>query len=325
MRQSAKVCYAARLAMLIPVTASWMAIAEEPVVLEIETRDAVLYRGDTFAPSTLGTNASVTTSSNLVFLQSVNAGDIVAVNGKPAKGLWQYHVVAMPFRVNPAPRQPIADVDSSGLFHCHFHVLQADGTYVGELIDAGVNARPGMPHAINGGLGAFFGATGEVRMTVQVPQRGASTSEDPANRRNHGGGTTRHTVILYPKHRPEIEMTQVGAAVFHSDFSPVSAGRPARVGETLILRARGLGPVRPDLQVPGFTRFTSDPLQEVNSPVNVTFNGEDALVVNKIGWPGERDVYRVDFVVPQGTAIGAATVRLVVAWIPSAEVVIPML
>jgi uncharacterized protein (TIGR03437 family) len=110
----------------------------------------------------------------------------------------------------------------------------------------------------------------------------------------------------------------------HADFSAVTNARPARAGETLIIRATGLGPVRPNLDPPGVKPFTSDPLQEVNSPVEVTVNGRDAGVLNKVGWPGERNVYRVDFQVPPETPPGTAKLRLTAAWIPGSEVSFPI-
>jgi uncharacterized protein (TIGR03437 family) len=62
------------------------------------------------------------------------------------------------------------------------------------------------------------------------------------------------------------------------------------------------------------------PLQEVNSPVDVLVNGQAAEVVNKVGWPGFENVYRVDFRVPEGTAAGMATLQLSAAWIPGSPV-----
>ncbi len=53
-------------------------------------------------------------------------------------------------------------------------------------------------------------------------------------------------------------------------------------------------------------------------------NGEAAEVVNKIGWPTTTNVYRVDFVVPYGTAAGTATLGLSVAWINGPELKIPV-
>ncbi|MBI3682180.1 MAG: hypothetical protein HY235_17510 [Acidobacteria bacterium] len=158
-----------------------------------------------------------------------------------------------------------------------------------------------------------------------VPFRGASTEEDPANRRIHGGGKFRVVFRLYPKYRPSVDITADGPAVFRAaDFSPVTAARPARAGEVLMVRARNLGPTRPELLPPGSRPFKADPVEEVNSPVEVTVNGKEAELINKVGWPGTYDLYRVDFRIPAGLPPGMATIQLTAAWIPGPEVKIPV-
>ncbi|MCL4785121.1 MAG: hypothetical protein KJZ70_19005, partial [Bryobacterales bacterium] len=79
-----------------------------------------------------------------------------------------------------------------------------------------------------------------------------------------------------------------------------------------------------DLMPRGSVRFSADPLQEVNSPVEVTINEKAVPAITKIGWPGETDVYRVDFQVPSDAASGAATIQLTAAWIPGPAVTIPI-
>jgi hypothetical protein len=127
---------------------------------------------------------------------------------------------------------------------------------------------------------------------------------------------------LMPATWPEIVSTSSGPSIFHADFSPVTAGRPARAGEILIVRATGLGPTRPGV-TPG-QPFPADPLQEVNSPVQVLVGDRAAEVVNKAGWPGLIDTYRVDFRFPQGIPAGFATARLSAAWVagPAVQIAI---
>ena len=62
--------------------------------------------------------------------------------------------------------------------------------------------------------------------------------------------------------RPAIVADAAGPAVFHADFSPVTAAKPAKAGEVLIAKATGLGPTRPGV-IPG-QPFPTDPIQEVN-------------------------------------------------------------
>jgi len=121
---------------------------------------------------------------------------------------------------------------------------------------------------------------------------------------------------------PQIVTTSGGSpTVLHADFSAVTAAKPAKAGEVLIMQATGLGPTVPGVN-PG-QPFPTDPLQAVNSPVVVTMNGQAAEVVNSIGWPGLVDTYRVDFRVPNGTSAGTAAIQLAAAWIAGAAVNVP--
>jgi uncharacterized protein (TIGR03437 family) len=141
-------------------------------------------------------------------------------------------------------------------------------------------------------------------------------------RRTHGGTRGHIIATLNPMSRPDIVSSGSGPAVFHSDFSPVTAATPVRAGETLIVTATGLGATRPG--VPAGTPLPADPVQPVNSPVEVTANGSPAEIVNKIGWPGTTDTYRVDIRVPNGTAPGLAIVQVTAAFIPSRVVSLPV-
>jgi len=119
--------------------------------------------------------------------------------------------------------------------------------------------------------------------------------------------------------RPEVVTNSNGPAVFHAaDFSLVTAAKPARAGEVLILTATNLGATRPGVD-PG-KPFPLTPLLEVNSPLDLLVNGQAVEVVNKIGWPTLENVYRVDFRVPEGTAAGITILQLSVAWIAGSEV-----
>jgi uncharacterized protein (TIGR03437 family) len=149
-------------------------------------------------------------------------------------------------------------------------------------------------------------------------QRSASMTEDPANRRQNGGGTQRWIAHLIPMSAPQILTTASGPAVFHSDLSPVTAAKPAKSGEVLIVQATSLGPTVPGVD-PG-QAFPTDPLFQVNSPVDVTVNGRPAEVISNIGWPGLVNTYRIDFRVPDGTAVGMASIQITAAWIAGTAV-----
>src|SRR5215471_9560524 len=64
-----------------------------PTILTIDIENFVQYQSDTFDLSQYGVNSSVTPpaavlASNADFWYGVGLGDIVAVNGQPAKGLY---------------------------------------------------------------------------------------------------------------------------------------------------------------------------------------------------------------------------------------------
>ena len=175
---------------------------------------------------------------------------------------------------------------------------------------------------ITGGTGAFLGVRGQLGAVAPTPgvaaARGASMTEDPGNRRRNGGGAQQWVAHLIPMSVPQIVTTAGGPAVFHSDFSPVTAAKPAKAGEVLIVQATGLGPTVPGVD-PG-QPFPKDPFLPVNSPLAVTVNGQDVEVINGIGWPGLVDTYRVDFRVPGGMVAGTASVQLSAAWIAGTAV-----
>lgn len=154
-----------------------------------------------------------------------------------------------------------------------------------------------------------------------VGERTASITEDPAKRRQNGGGHLLTVLYVIPMSWPTITTTAGGPAIVHSsDFSLVSASKPAAAGEILSLFATGLGPTRASL-TPG-EPFPSSPLAVVNSPIDVTVNGKSAEVLAAVGYPGAVDSYQVNFRVPPGTGAGTAMLQISSAWIPGAQVTI---
>jgi uncharacterized protein (TIGR03437 family) len=118
---------------------------------------------------------------------------------------------------------------------------------------------------------------------------------------------------------PQVVTIANGPAITHSsDFSLVTASRPAAVGEILSLFATGLGPTVPGVD-PG-QPLPSSPLAAVNSPVEVMVNGKSADILGKTGYPGAVDGYQVNFRVPPDTTKGAATIQVSAAWIAGTPV-----
>jgi uncharacterized protein (TIGR03437 family) len=146
-----------------------------------------------------------------------------------------------------------------------------------------------------------------------VPTRFASISEDPAARRKIGGGKLRYILHVIPMSQPQILTNASGPAVVHStDFTSITAAKPAAAGEILSIFATGLGPTRPGVD-PGKV-FPPSPPSVVNSPIKVAVNGEEAEVVGAVGYPGALDGYQVNFRVPSDATKGSATIQLSTAW-----------
>ena len=169
-----------------------------------------------------------------------------------------------------------------------------------------------------GGTGAFLGARGQAA-TIMNTHRSTSTLENPINRRTFPAGLWKLVVQVIPMRTPEVGLTTTGPAIVHSsDFSLVTAAKPARAGEVLTLFASGLGPTRPGVD-PG-QAFTASPAQIVSSPIDVLVNGKAGEVLYSGGYPNTVDNYPVNFRMPDGVTSGLASVQLSAAWVVGAEV-----
>jgi hypothetical protein len=311
-----------------------------PTILTIDVQNVVEYQGDISDPSKFATNPNVTPSAGARdFSVNVAFGDIVAVNGQPAKGPYVGRPVGIGLTPTPNPGRAIADTTHASLRSHTFEILKIDGTPVGTMMSFGLDGGqppPGAPsnpvatrgnYTIFGGTGAFLGVRGELVQRLQSleanPPRAASMAEDPANRRINGGGTIRFFLHVIPLTTPQIATTAGGPAVTHSgDFTLVTASKPAAAGEILSLFATGLGPTNPGVD-PG-EPFPSSPAAAVNSPVDVTVNGKPAEVLAAAGFPGAVDGYQVNFRVPTDAAKGVTAIQVGAAWIAGTPVSITM-
>ena len=239
----------------------------------------------------------------------------------------------MGLSTNPSGSQAIADVNRFQAMDISLEVQQADGTSVGTIILSGVTggAPPlGAPKsgvtgtfAVIGGTGAFLGARGQAA-TISNTFRATSHLENPINRRTFPSGVWKLVVQLIPMNTPEVMLTATGPVIVHStsDYSLVTAAKPAHPGEILTLLAYGLGPTRPGVD-PGQI-FTSSPLQVATSPVVVLVNGKAGDALYAGGYPNTPDTYQVNFRMPDDTAPGMASIQLSVAWVAGSEVRIPV-
>jgi len=309
-----------------------------PAILEVDVENYVQYvedTGDVTKYATLPNVVPAVPPKN--FYAAVYIGDIVAVNGQPAKGTVSVYARRISLTPTPNPGDAIADTGRVNIDILGFEFLTSDGTLVGSLMTEALGGvgtpPPGSPpgqtqgnNAITGGTGAFLGARGTQGQIVTpqtIAARPASITEDPAKRRINGGGRVRFVLEVIPMNPPTILAGGGGPAVTHSNgFSLVTASKPAATGENLSLFASGLGPTVPGV-APG-QPFPSSPLAAVNSPVQVTVNGKPAQVLGAAGFPGAVDGYQVNFRVPTDAAKGMATVQVSAAWIAGPAVNIPI-
>jgi hypothetical protein len=156
-----------------------------------------------------------------IFNRQIAIADLQAVNGQRVMGVHTRVGTLIGLVTAPSPGHAIADIVRNAAVEISFEILKSDGTPIGTIMASGFNggaSAPGSPSrvavanfVVTGGTGAFLGARGQVGAEDPPPgvsiQRGASITEDPANRRLNGGGTQRWVVHL-----------------IHSDFSAVSNG-----------------------------------------------------------------------------------------------------
>lgn len=302
-----------RLRFFMALMATGTLYAQRVAVLEIDVANAVVYRYDVAdADKRAVSPTPVPVALDRAFFDYCLIEDIVAVNGRPAKGLHMTCATRMGFSPSPRPGFGIADAAiNQGRQQCNWELLSPDGQFVGRLVDGGF-----YPHAVLGGAGAYFALTGE--HVSAGTSRSTSVAEDPSMRRINGGGSGKATFYVVPRFWPEVLVQPDGPAVFHTDGSRVTSQSPARSGELLMMQAKGLGPTRPALVPPGVKPFAEEaPYEQVNSPVDVFVDGVAAEVVTAIGWPGSLDTYRVDFRVPSGARAGTVSIQVTSAWIQS--------
>jgi len=307
-------------------------LAQTPVTeLQVDVSNFVLYNYDTFDTSQFNTNKNITNVPMKTYNYHIGVGDVTAVGGAPAMGaLFCTHTMLL---LNPnavaGNGQAIADVARNMLDDCAVEILTSGGTAVGTIFFRGLfggTPPPGAPTGVarsnlivTGGTGAFLGVQGQAGGIGGFSPRVASVTEDPANRRVNGGATQSIVLQLLPMFHPEVVVTQGSPAIVHaSDYTLVSASKPAKAGEMLTLFASGLGPTNP--AVPYGRPFPLGSAPVVTSPVVVRVNGQAVQASYAGGYPGSIDGYQVNFQLPAGTASGTGTLSLVSGYIGGGQV-----
>src|ERR1700675_814051 len=110
-----------------------------PTILEIDIENFVAYYDDIPDVSKRATDPNATTPVlGRNFAPSVLIGDIVAVNGQPAKGTFVYRTLTLNLRAAPTAGQAIADIVRSNVNNQAFEILKSDGTPIGTIMTVGL-------------------------------------------------------------------------------------------------------------------------------------------------------------------------------------------
>jgi hypothetical protein len=318
--------------------AASIAYGQNGTLLLVEIADSTAYVRDTTDLSLIATNPNPTPAlPSRNFRQVVTVGDIVTVNGRPAKGTLIQVNTNFVLQPDAPVGAAIADIRRNNWSESYFEFLLEDGLPMGAIRVSGLNSQVGFglpppgqssqivggSHVVVGGNGAFVGVRGYMGATTPGTTRAASMVEDPANRRINRGGVQHWGIYLIPMSRPEVVSASGQPAVVHaSDSQLVTAARPARAGEILTLFASGLGPTRPGAEPD--QPFAGVGRHLCTSPIEVLVNGRPSEVLYAGGYPGSVDRYQVNFRVPESVTAGPASVQLGAAWILGPEVKIPV-
>jgi hypothetical protein len=212
-------------------------------------------------------------------------GRIVAVNGHPAAGSW--NEVTLPDTIRTPSLSQVWQPTPSVIWT--FDLAEPDRTPAGTIVamtathvtDDGAGEL-----TIVSGTNAYLGVKGTVTEATTIM---GSTQE------------LTFTATLNPLVLPSIVVVPDGPAITHLDSSLVDIGHPADPGEMLTLYATDLVPQLGD---------STDRL-----PVAVTVGIDEARIVYAGQYPGTTNGYQINFQLPQDSASGIATVRIVSGFI----------
>src|ERR1035437_5751987 len=301
----------------------------QATILTIEMENVFQYQESFANPQKNGTSATMEAqiTAPATFFPGTFVADIATINGRKSKGTTVARIFWVGLNCNPSGSQAIADVNRFEAMDILLKTQKADGTSIGTIVLTGVTggapplgppkSGPTGNFAVIGGTGAYLGARGQAA-TIMNTHRTSSTFENPINRRTFPSGLWKMVVQLIPMRTPDVALTATGPAIVHSsDYSLVTAAKPAHAGEVLTLFATGLGPTRPGVD-PG-QMFTASPAQVANSPIDVLVNGKAGDLLYAGGYPNTVDSYQVNFRIPADTAPGMTAIQLSAAWVAGTE------
>jgi hypothetical protein len=113
----------------------------QPTILEIDVENQVEYDSDISDLAKFAANPNATAAQpprNFDYASGV--ADIVAVNGKPAKGTVAFRAWAFLMRPAPMPGGAIADITRTSIRTFMVEIMQRDSTPVGTIMASGWEA-----------------------------------------------------------------------------------------------------------------------------------------------------------------------------------------
>src|SRR4051794_21591768 len=130
-------------------------LAQSPAILDLDLENETNYLYDVFDYSKIGSDPATPLPNGGFrnFAISVAADDIVAVNGKPSKGMFLFKGFGARLSTNPPPGTIQADVDRFAAYDLYVEILQSDGTPIGTVTASGMFAGPVPPGAPGTGTG----------------------------------------------------------------------------------------------------------------------------------------------------------------------------
>ena len=135
----------------ILILSAKLALGQTPTSIVIDVQDLVEYQDDIGDPSKYGLNPGITPSRlPRNFVRATLFGDIVAVNGQPAKGLYAGISRQTSTSRNPSPGGAIADLSRIGMREIIVEILKPDGTPVGTIMSSGFSgSEPPSGHGLS--------------------------------------------------------------------------------------------------------------------------------------------------------------------------------
>ena len=161
---------------------------------------------------------------------------------------------------------------------------------------------------VNGIPAPLFSVSGDdnqQQINLQVPFEATSSRDDELEVEVNQNGLSAWVSGLPIKSTPPGLFTiggTVGAIQHASDYSPVTAGNPARAGEAIILYGTGLGWAKPS--VPSGTMVPQSPVASTTLLPSVTIGGRQATVIFSGLTPGSVGLYQLNVLVPADAAAG---------------------